>query len=326
MNQSEISPLFTEYKVTRYIWTIIPPLLLAIGTVGNCITIIVYTASPLRTTTMAVYLQVLAVSDTVALYTGLLTEWLTIAFDSKIKDYNSVGCKIHSWLLFTSVQFSACIVAAITLERVICVWFPFRSRRVESTKCAKVVVIFLCCILMVLNSHALYGMINGFEKAPLVPACTAVDDGYLYFFQTVWPFIDSTVYCFVPCSVIVTGNSLILYKIKRNKRPIYKFEQESDRDQEAQSLLPLIFTLNTVFVLTTAPTSIYQVALNFTYVSVTEEHSLRHVRLFLGWTILLMIMFSNHAINWLLYCLSGKNFRREVFSLFLSIFNILRRK
>ncbi|XP_060564598.1 probable G-protein coupled receptor 139 [Ruditapes philippinarum] len=322
-NESDTIRQYHEYKITRCIWIIIPPILLFLGSIGNCLTIIVYTKSSLKTTAMAVYLTALAVSDIIALYTGFFTEWLTIAFDSNIKNYKSIGCKIHSWFLFTSVQFSAWVITIITVERVICVWFPFRARRVESKRCAKIVVACLCVMLMILNSHALYGMVHIFDMEPIFPSCAALSEDYHYFFQNIWPFIDSTVYCFVPCSLIIIGNSLILYKLKQ-KIPHFPTSELEHCDfrrnlkvaRERKSLFPLIFCLNTVFVLTTAPISIYQVALNFTHVFDIEIHSVKYNHRFLCWTILLMVMFLNHSINCLLYCFTGAKFRREIVLIF----------
>ena len=321
-NQTEFIHEYTEYKTTRYIWIIIPPFLLSLGTIGNCLTIVVYSRSSLKKSAMAVYLTTLAVSDIIALYTGFFTEWLTIAFGSNIKNYKAIGCKIHSWLLFTSVQFSAWIITVITLQRVISVWFPFQARRADSKRCAKTAVAFLCVLLMVLNSHALYGLVHRYDMEPLFPSCAATNEDYRYFFQNIWPLVDSTVYCFVPCSLIIIGNSLLIYKMKHKTSHAPNFELErccfggKFRKRKTQSLIPLIFTLNTVFVLTTAPISIYQVALNFTHVSDIETHSLEHIKQLLYWTILLMAMFLNHSINCLLYCLTGSKFRRQVMMLF----------
>lgn len=324
-NVSDIVPVCTEYTITKIVWVVLPPILLLVGTVGNCITIAVYVKSQMRTTTMAVYLSTLAVSDIVALYSGLFMEWLQVTFDIKRSRYGSVGCKLHSWLLFTSVQLSAWIIVAITLERVICVWFPFRARRTETTTYAQAVVLFLCCAMLSLNSHALYGMTIGHEHELLYPICAALNIDYLHFFRTLWPYIDSTVYCFIPCFLILCGNAMILIKMERQRkfnfrtghgRHVSDMNEQTLRDRRAQSLLPLVFRLNTVFLVTTAPISVFQIAFNFTHISIDKNQSLVHYQLFLLWTILMMVMFTNHAINCLLYCLSGTKFRREAIALF----------
>ena len=63
----------------------VSPVLLLVGTVGNVLSILVMSRRSLRGSQASLYLIVLAVSDIMALYTGLLRHFLHKVFDLDIR-------------------------------------------------------------------------------------------------------------------------------------------------------------------------------------------------------------------------------------------------
>ncbi|XP_053407137.1 G-protein coupled receptor 183-like isoform X1 [Mercenaria mercenaria] len=272
-------------------------------------------------TAMALYATALAVSDTVALYIGLLPAWLLFVFGISIRT-NSAFCKVNSWMIFTSLQLSTWIITAVTIERVVVVWFPFRYRRIEGTRHAAIILTFLCVFLMTLNSHFLYGMehIDVAQQYRFDRSCTGLHEGYVYFVQHIWPFIDAVVYFFVPSITIIFGNILIVFKVTKSGNMSIgqqTYSTGANNSSRRKSLLPVVFTLNTAFLLTTTPICVFQLVYNFNDLVISSgqiekpDHILNSL-----WTILFMLMNINHSINCFVYVAAGSTFRREVCALF----------
>ena len=71
----------------------------------------------------------------------------------------------------------------------------------------------------------------------------------------------------------------------------------------------MLCTLNTVFFITTLPISIYNIGYTYWY-STTDPHVI--AKLELWWSVVNMLMYTNNALNFLLYSLSGSRFRKEL--------------
>ena len=75
----------------------------------------------------------------------------------------------------------------------------------------------------------------------------------------------------------------------------------------------LLLFFSFIFLLTTSPIVIYLVG----YDSFTEGASAKKwAQIELAWAVVNLLAYSNNALNFMLYCVSGPRFRRELFGLF----------
>ena len=317
---------YPEYQASLWIWQIFPPILIAIGTVGNILSIVVLTRPSIRHSTIALYLTVLAVSDLTVLYTGLLRQWLIYLVDFDVRAVSETACKIHVWLVYSSLDFSAWVVIAVTLDRVIAAWFPHSV----GTKCSSIhataFIIVMFIFVLGLNSHVLYGMVRASGES-IEGMCVAIDDKYGFFFHSVWPWIDFSVYCLIPFVFIVIGNFLIIFKVlksqrKTNSRHIPSIQMSENipdhhTGRKQTSMTAMLMTLNTVFLFTTSPVSIYSIGYPYWHTGSQKATALME----LWWAIVNMLMYINNSLNFLLYCLSGPRFRKEAKRMFCCIKN-----
>lgn len=314
---------FTEYRTGVLIWKTIPPVLIIFGTIGNVLSIVVLT----RKSTITLFLICLTFSDLIVLYTGLLRQWLIYLFSLDVRNINKILCKVHTWLVYSSLDFSSWILIAVTLERVIAVWCPHSAK----TKCnrfsATCLVITILMFVLGLNTHLLYGMTIKISNNQMESKCVSVDENYSVFFRSAWTWIDLCVFSLIPFAVILIGNSLILIKLfqRRSKAKTNSREREKNASNKnvnknnrgrhrknkyhhQSSMTSTLFTLNTVFLLTTLPISVYDIG--YSYWHSTKSHYLVAV-LELWWAVVNMLMYTNNALNFLLYSLSGSRFRKE---------------
>ncbi|KAL4227922.1 hypothetical protein ACF0H5_013361 [Mactra antiquata] len=317
----------STYKAGVMIWKVVPPILILLGTVGNVLSILVLTRKSIRTSTTAVYLTVLACSDLSVLYSGLLRQWLIYQFEVDVRKISEFGCKLNILLVYSSLDFSAWILIAVTLERVISAWFPHNARSVCTKKSAVAFLITIGVFLLCLNSHLLYGMTFKYNTTEngsdiVVGKCVEVNPDYYDFFNKQWPWIDLCAFCAIPSTVIVIGNGLILFKVlksqKKTKARIVPTiaggsRQTTGNAGKQSSMTAILFTLNVVFLISTSPISIYNVGYAYWADGASPE---LYAVLDLWWAVVNMLMYTNNSLNFLLYCLSGTKFRREVIRMF----------
>jgi len=315
------------YKAGVLIWKVVPPILILLGTLGNILSIFVLTRKSIRASTTALYLTVLAFSDLVVLYSGLLRQWILFLFGEDVRQVSEGGCKLHMWLVYSSLDFSAWILIAVTLERVISAWLPHNAKTICTKKSAIAFLIGIAVFIFVLNGHILFGMIyetvvkdDGTTK---VVKCTEINVQYYNFFNKVWPWIDLCAFCVIPFAVIVVGNALILFKVLKSQRKTKaavvpavaggRARGAGGTQGKQSSMTAMLFTLNVVFLVSTSPVSIYNIG--YTY-WMTDATPAKIARLDFWWAVVNMFMYTNNSLNFLLYCLSGTKFRREVIKMF----------
>ena len=305
---------YSEYKAGIIIWKTVPPVLITFGTCGNILSIVVLTRKSIRKSTTAIFLIFLTFSDLCVLYTGLFRQWLIYLIDIDIRHFSEVFCKIHTWLVYSSLDFSAWIIISVTLERIIAVWCPYSHNTKCSRQTAIVCIITLLIFVLSLNAHLLYGMVDK-ESGIIEQKCSSVDEDYSNFFRAVWSWMDLCMFCLIPFAVIVFGNSIILFKLFQRRRTSNQVDRnrELNHDHHHQhrhsSMTAMLCTLNTVFFITTLPISIYNIGYTYWY-STQDQHTI--AKLELWWSVVNMLMYTNNALNFLLYSLSGSRFRKEL--------------
>ncbi|XP_069136879.1 cysteinyl leukotriene receptor 2-like [Argopecten irradians] len=307
----------------------VPPFMLVFGTFGNIFSIYILTRKNIRQSTCTVYLIVLACSDLVVLYTGLLRTWISATFQDDIRTHTSGICKIHTWLVYVSLDFSAWILVAVTAERVALVWFPHKAKVKCTKKAALFIITPIFVVLMLINSHILYGMdrIVTVDENSTSILCDFISEDYRYFFEELWPWVDLTIFCGLPFCFLVTGNVLIITKVFSSQRAAKRQVVPHDPNGRAQrsqtsSMSVMLFCLNCVFLLCTTPVSIYLIGYVHWSRDATET---TRANLSLVWTLVNVLMYANNTFNFLLYCMSGSRFRTEVKVVFGNMFNIQNR-
>ncbi|XP_033751048.1 mu-type opioid receptor-like [Pecten maximus] len=304
----------------------LPPFMLVFGTFGNIFSIYILTRKNIRQSTCTVYLVVLACSDLVVLYTGLLRTWISATFQNDIRTHTSGICKFHTWLVYVSLDFSAWILVAVTAERVALVWFPHKAKVKCTKKSAAFVITPIFVFLMLINSHILYGMdrIVKVDGNSTSIKCDFVSENYRYFFEELWPWVDFTIFCGLPFCFLVLGNILIITKVFASQRATKRQVAPHDpngRTQRSQmsSMSVMLFCLNCVFLLCTTPVSIYLIGYVQWARGATEATK---ANLSLIWTLVNVLMYANNTFNFLLYCMSGSRFRAEVRLVFGNMFGL----
>ena len=131
-NSWDITPsprqTFYEEEMANAIWSWVSPIILILGTIGNILSAYIMSQKPLRRSVTALYLSVLAVVDTLVLYTGLLRYWIKAISGVDIRNQSQLTCRLHAFLVYWFTDLAVWIIVIVTLERFINVQYPHKAR------------------------------------------------------------------------------------------------------------------------------------------------------------------------------------------------------
>ncbi|XP_025083470.1 probable G-protein coupled receptor 139 [Pomacea canaliculata] len=328
-NASSNLELYRTYmrmvEVADMIWIYVPPLILILGTFGNGMSIAILSKMNRRgESTVTTYLIALAVSDLLLLYFGLLRLWLYFEFGFDFMSVSSFVCKLCKWVVYMSGAMSAWFLVAVTLQRTVSVVWPHRMNAVCTPRTSRRLVAAIAMFLMAVHLHVLYGV----EVVPLEEIgnnssywCHIENKNYLNFFSKVWSWVDLMIFSLTPFAILLVSNAILLKTVVMSARralqtlTVRDTKQISEREKKASSMTVTLITISFTFFLLTGPFCIYLLIKPYILlndISDLREKGIREVVL----VSINMLWYSNSAINFYLYCLTGSRFRLEFKNIF----------
>ncbi|KAK2167040.1 hypothetical protein LSH36_32g06007 [Paralvinella palmiformis] len=304
---------YDEYQIyaedihAHNIWIYGAPTLLALGTIGNSLSILVMLRKSLRLYTTSLYLIVLAIVDTAVLYTGLLRYWIRELSNIDIRTLSVASCKFHIFLVYFLMQFESWIIVCVTVERLAAVFNPHRSKLIFTKRFAAIQISITALVLIVIDSHFFWSYtLRG-------DSCDSSNEKYTYFNSTVWGWLDFVLASLAPFVLMLTANAAIIARLLLLQRK-RKINQMAAVNRRNNTMTAILLTVNIVFLLTTAPIAIYLSRVDiWTARAKTEEDV---ARLDIVWASVNIAAYTNNAINFVLYCLSSTSFRKELVKMF----------
>ena len=300
------------YAAANILMTILGPILAVGGVTANTFAFIVLQKKKFNLH-FSTYLSALAVCDSIFLICSL-TVWITYTATG-IDLAVTVSCNLVYILFCPPSHLSSFLLVAISFDRLYTIYFPMR-------KCTwnkpKYVIPTLVLLVIICNWHMLGGLKEQPENRPYLSCIgknTAIQNYNAIF---LW-LLDSLFYTYGPSVFIVCLNTLILIRIYSRKRlvvqrgfpdSIQSFASEQRR-QRRDRVTRAAITVTFVFVLLTLPVNIVCL------LEPDKNYPLAYAKWYLAIQIAVIIMYLNHCINILLYCLAGPSFRAEFCNLFL---------
>ena len=300
-----------EKPASYYVWLVGAPFLVVVGTAGNAMAAAVMMRKRLRETTTSLFLAVLAFVDTSILYIGLLRQWAIVCKDFDIRNYAEIICKLHPFLLYALNQFQAWLLVIVSFERLIAVFLPHHSKRLCTKTSAAVSLVVSAVVVVALNAHFLWT--NQYVRIRfddyMVSYCTPFDARNDTFRRDVWPWIDFVAFSLMPFGILVSSNVAILQRVLRSQYAHRKSQHVHGNATKMTSMTAILIVVTFSFFLTTAPISIYLIQNDTMRGESTSNDGAK-------WVAFNLLTYTNNTINFLLYCVSGSRFRRELISMF----------
>ncbi|KAL8609116.1 hypothetical protein ACOMHN_046722 [Nucella lapillus] len=211
-----------DFRVEHYIWIVGGAVLLLLGSAGNALSLAVLTRPRMRRSNVSVYLMVVAVADLVSLYTGLLRHIIQTATGKDVRQHSAAMCKIHTTVVYFSLDLSAWLLAALSVERCISVKWPHRVKPHCTRMTSVGVITGLGLLLFAVNAHFFFlvgdlTVAVGNNQTRVVRCVPLSEEGY-NFVAIVWPWLDLSLYALLPLIVHIVCNSIIVRSVLRSIR------------------------------------------------------------------------------------------------------------
>ena len=228
---------------------------------------------------------------------------------------NQLGyCIILLFITTSAVLCSTYLLITMTFERLCSIIWPLKAASFNTVKRARIII---ACIFVTCFSYSIpFLFITGNRGKICIPnkfASVTVLGEFYYWLTQIFIFI-------IPFSSLLTMNSIIIYTLrKRSKLNIP--ESQGQGQSEGQTLKikhseKQIFTMLLLVTFTYLILNISMRALNFYGNFYTGNTPSYYAGFHLTYQIGVQTFYTNHAINFFLYVLSGRKFRTDLMNLF----------
>ncbi|PVD38044.1 hypothetical protein C0Q70_00654 [Pomacea canaliculata] len=181
-------------------------------------------------------------------------------------------------------------------------------------KRARVAVVVVALLSVSLNLHNLFTRGMQWDDTLQKTKCYAAGKTSNFFLSKIWPWIDGSVYCYLPFPILAVLNYLIVREIRASKQSLTEVKEQEARPsirrrKESRQITIMLLFVTVTFLILVGPMGVMLVTQERIQAK-ASFHDLAVVHLVR--TIVDCLTYTHHAINFLLYCLSGGKFRREV--------------
>nr|AKQ63011.1 orphan G-protein coupled receptor 1 [Platynereis dumerilii] len=285
----------------RIVWRYIAPLIFIIGMVGNVLIVIVMSRNKMRGNTTAIYLPVLAIADAFALFSGIIPEWMEACNIIKFKELSPGTCRFEKIIFYTSADTAIWILVAFTCDRFIAVCFPFRKSRWCTSRKAIIISASLLVAAFIKNMHVFWTRGAQYdENGTFIKNCGYPRPEYKNFERNVRPWLVFVLVNLIPFLVILSCNLAIVYKLLAATRIKDISKPNSKYSQTTLMCVGVSF----LFLLTTTPSVVMYIGRSEWDKSHTDAYEVAKA-------VTNVLVYLNHSLNFFVYCMSGKRFRRE---------------
>ncbi|XP_076287314.1 C-C chemokine receptor type 1-like isoform X2 [Lasioglossum baleicum] len=295
------------------------PILVYLGSLGNCLSVIVFFGTKLCQYSSSVYLGALAISDT-GFLVSVFVAWLGML---EVGLFNRPGfCQFFIYLTTLCSFMSVWLVVVFTIERFIAVQYPMYRQSMCTVARAKVTVAILTGLAMVLCCPVLWFSATSvqYNETENVTECGHLTEG-LESWATVYNTIDTILTFAIPFTVIIILNVLIARAIYRHIKIRKSLTNEQRigvgrqppysglRGNLAQTkITKMLLVVSTVFLCFNLPAYVLRINAFLHFQEATSAPR----SLELAQQISNILFNTNFGINFILYCATGQNFRRAL--------------
>ncbi|CAF3028579.1 unnamed protein product [Rotaria sp. Silwood2] len=287
---------------------------LFVGSIGNSLSFIVFKQKQLRKHSTFRYLAYLSIVDLIVLYLGLGYIILRDYFSFDIRVQNLFLCKFHTFLTYVTTQLSSWILTIVSIDRAIACTVMQLNKRLSRPKSADRIFFIMCIVISLINSHILLFMgskrtivesfIHNTSLSKDIIICTHnTSRTYFKFFEKPYNIIDLLSYVLIPFIIMTICAGIITYRLFFSLRhtTVHIAVKGKTRKgtRRAKQVSYMLLTLNLVFVILLTPIVIGQI-----FQELNQEHRYRLYN-----SITLLMSYSNHALNFVLYGIASPQFR-----------------
>ena len=229
-----------------------------------------------------------------------------------IEKHFLVICKTNRYLKSVFSYVANWLVIIFTIFRVIAVYWPHMANIYCTRKRAYMAVLLTCILRVLVNLDSLISIehIPKYNKAGrfMVNLCWFEGSRHTYYtFYNQWILLATMT--ILPFIILISGNSMIIYKIIKYKVHRKRLSVETN-STDAESMTAMLISISLLFLVTQVPAIVVGIVRKRTQDVPRSEEFL--VRFYLIDGICKLLKWVNHAVNFVCYCIAGRRFRAEL--------------
>ena len=227
-----------DYILPVYL-TLLPLALILIALIFNTITTLTLLVNRMaKNINCFKYLAVIAIFDTLCLFTWNLNQFLTPNFGIQIENYNIYTCRIFLYMQFTSIQISSLLRSLLCIERF---YFVIKFRNLMgngknffgTNKSVKFWITFAIILGAVLNSHFLFNTGSyGERQKTLISDEKSYNTSSVKFkfncydsiralnFKQFWSRVNLITALIIPSALMIIFDFSLVYRTYKSKKRI----------------------------------------------------------------------------------------------------------
>ena len=231
-------------------------------------------------------------------------------FGTVVRDIGGVdvdiltNCILGHFLPYFGMNYSSALLVIISTEKFFALYFPFKAKTMCTVRTAKKVsavtaLIYIAYDLqfpfLVTVGTGIHGLSCHYRNVPVT------------YFRIV-SILLPTLYCYAPFTIMILANSAIIHKFV-----MAKFRSRNRKTESTSQALSKSATRGTAMLLT----------VSFMFIILTGPNALVNVMWSEGnppdllQVVVAFMLKINFGINWILYCFSATQFRKELRNLFI---------
>jgi len=230
------------------------------------------------------------------------------------------ACRFQRFFLYVALDTSPWILAAVTVERFLAVCMPQLHPAIKTAPRAWLIVLGIVVFQLGFNSHVFFNygkqIITG-DNQTEVFSCGFSSPAARKYIVIYQGYILLALYCVIPFIIMLTLNILIikrLHKVKKSFEHRNMSIKSQRRQTRSHSLTKMLLTVTFYFILVSTPNFIYTLiqsklldTKNFTAQEYAQTEIIDAV--------CTLLLYLNHTLNFFLYCVSGRRFRKQLTSM-----------
>ena len=308
--------LYIDQIIELKIKQIMAPIVLLVGIVGNILAFMVFSRPGMRESVNSIFFRALAVCDFIELLK--ISEYVFFLFNLETTAVNTPVCCITTFLIKGASACSAWCLVLISAERFIGVIFPHMAK-VWITK-GRARIALAVTLISVLALHApilaMYYSKWKFvvEENKWRRSCSKTGK-YVSAYREIFPWLEVAMYSFIPFILILLLNIGIGIRLIQAARRRRSLSTEGSNDQRLTGTTAMLLLTSFCFVILTLPKTSYNLLKDLIGFSSDDPGRSLYIRLRPVKAAAMIMQQSNHAVNFLLYCISGRKFRTELMNM-----------
>jgi len=233
---------------------------------------------------------------------------------------SSTACSLVTFLLNVVLNVAAWLIVLTTVDRFVAVWLPLHAAAVCRRRRACLAILVLVVIVVATSAHLFWttGLYESSGRA--MPYCGPSPDAQ--FMRHQFEYIKLTSYSLLPFAIILSLNVAIVVRLRCGKAASMLLRGSTSHGGGmphaaiTSKVTYMLLAVSVTWLILSAPFTL-QAVLASALVDVNNASSVARYRLLRNLSF--QLMYANHAVNFFLYCVTGRKFRRELRDMYIEL-------